>query len=235
MLSKIKKIVNTIVENKKLNEELLWANVFHDSIKNTWADKQSFNIGRWAGNYSFFYVLFRILNDYRPKNILEFGLGESTKMITSYIVSNNEYEKHIVIEQDENWKDVYLDNNILLNHSTIKVMPLIQKVHKGIAYDSYENIEALKVPNFDFYLIDGPFGSKSFSRFDIYTVLKENTLLNDFIILFDDYQRAGERQTVDEVLDLLENKNIKVYTKSYTGIKSVFVIATQKYKYATSF
>jgi hypothetical protein len=235
MLKKLRNIVKTINTNKSLNEELLWANIFHDSIKGTWADKQALNIGRWAGNYSFFYILFRILNDYKPKNVLEFGLGESTKLISKYIASNTVFGKHVIIEQDKNWRDIYLNNNILPENSSIKVMPIIQKTHKGMIYDGYKNIDVLESSNFDFYLIDGPFGSENFSRFDIYTILKENTLSDDFIILFDDYHRLGEKQTVYEVLELLESKNIKVFTKSYTGIKSVFVIATQKYKYATSF
>ncbi|WP_026727805.1 hypothetical protein [Flavobacterium denitrificans] len=237
MIKKIKNVVKAIYASKRLNEELLWANVFHDSIKETWADKIAFNIGRWAGSYAFFYVLFRILNDYKPKNILEFGLGESTKMISKYIVANGEYKKHIVIEQDENWKNIYLNNNsnTLSGNSIIKIMPMIEKTYKGATYKSYNNIESIKDISFDFYLIDGPHGSENFSRFDIFTILKDKSPLDEFIILFDDYERFGEKQTVDEVVKMLESKKIKLFTKSYTGVKSVFIVATEKYKYATSF
>lgn len=235
MIKKIKNVVKAIYASKRLNEELLWANVFHDSIKETWADKVSLNIGRWAGSYSFFYILFRILNDYKPKNILEFGLGESTKMISKYIDSNQEFKKHLVIEQDENWKNVYLKNNTYCESSTIKVMPMVEKTYKDAAYNGYNNIESIKDVSFDFYLIDGPYGSDTFSRFDVFTLLKEKTSADDFIILFDDYNRSGEKQTADEVIEMLEGKKIKVFTKTYTGIKSVFIIATEKYKYATSF
>lgn len=234
MIRKLKNVVKAIYASKSLNEELLWANVFHDSIKETWADKVALNIGRWAGSYPFFYVLFRILNDHKPKKILEFGLGESSKMITKYIDSNNDPKEHVVIEHDENWKNVYFNNNTFPASSTVKIKPLVEKTYKGAIYKSYENIESIKDIPFDFYLIDGPYGSQNFSRFDIFTILKDKTSLDDFIILFDDYHRFGEKQTVEEVIEMLESKKIKLFTKSYAGTKSVFIIATEKYKYATS-
>lgn len=235
MIKKIKNVVKAIYASKSLNEELLWANVFHDSIKETWADKVALNIGRWAGSYTFFYVLFRILNDYKPKKILEFGLGESTKLINKYIDSNKEFKEHIVIEHDENWKNIYLNNNTFSDSSTMKIMSLVERTYKGATYKSYDSIENIKDIPIDFYLIDGPHGSENFSRFDIFTILKDKTPLDDFIILFDDYNRFGEKQTVDEVIEMLKSKEIKLFTKSYTGVKSVFIVATEKYKYATSF
>ncbi|MEZ0130278.1 hypothetical protein AB9T88_11140, partial [Flavobacterium sp. LBUM151] len=65
----IRRIKQLIKENKERqnriiaqNEELLWASVFHDSIRGKKGiEDLSLNIGRWAGNYSFFYVLNRIL------------------------------------------------------------------------------------------------------------------------------------------------------------------------------
>jgi hypothetical protein len=80
----LKKIKNLIQENIKFHKasqaglnELYWANVYHDSIRGKKElENLGLNIGRWAGNYTFFYVLNRILNDYQPKKIIEFGLGK---------------------------------------------------------------------------------------------------------------------------------------------------------------
>jgi len=90
MLNKmIKKIKELIKENRANNnkiylqtKELEWANIFHDSIRGKkHIDDLGLNIGRWAGSYPFFYVLNRILSDYCPSSILEFGLAESSKGI----------------------------------------------------------------------------------------------------------------------------------------------------------
>ena len=59
--------------NRNVNE-LNWANIFHDSIKGcTWLDSENFaiNPGRWAVGYNYFYAVFRVLNEFKPKNILE--------------------------------------------------------------------------------------------------------------------------------------------------------------------
>ena len=76
MINKIKKV---IAENKSSQKEILsylkeieWGLLYNDSIRgNPSLQNLSLKIGRWAGNYSFFYVLNRILSDYKPINILE--------------------------------------------------------------------------------------------------------------------------------------------------------------------
>ena len=58
--------------NRNVNE-LIWANIFHDATKGcAWLDRENFaiNPGRWAVGYNYFYVVFRILNEFKPKNIL---------------------------------------------------------------------------------------------------------------------------------------------------------------------
>ncbi|MBR1714927.1 MAG: hypothetical protein IJ717_08305 [Treponema sp.] len=68
--------------------EAVWANVFHDSISGEGfiKDKQFFP-GRWAVGYPALYVIFRVLQNFRPKRILELGLGQSTRIIGQYAQS----------------------------------------------------------------------------------------------------------------------------------------------------
>jgi len=91
------------------NKEIIWSQIFHDSIRNKTSLKNlPLNIGRWAGNYSLFYVLFRILNDFKPKKILELGLGESSKFISVFIQNYLNDSIHLIIEQDESWKNNFV-------------------------------------------------------------------------------------------------------------------------------
>ena len=90
-------------------KEIEWAHNYHDSIRGiSFIETLNLNIGRWAGNYAFFYVLNRILNDYKPKKIIEFGLGESSKFISKYIEFSLKDTKHTIIEQSEEWKDAFV-------------------------------------------------------------------------------------------------------------------------------
>ena len=89
-------------------KELHWAHIYHDSIRGkVWLENQPLNIGRWAGNYAFFYLLNRILSDVKPKSILEFGLGESTKFISCFLKNELTETKHIVVENDKKWIEFF--------------------------------------------------------------------------------------------------------------------------------
>lgn len=239
MINRIKQLIKeNKARQKKIiaqNEELIWASVYHDSIRGKKAiENLPLNIGRWAGNYSFFYVLNRILSDYQPKRILEFGLGESSKFVSSYLDHYLLDSEHLIIEQDQNWKFIFEDKFELSNRSNIKVLPLKTKTYKGFDYNGYENIEEVVNSKFDLYIIDGPFGSTNYSRFDVYTLAEKLTEKDEFIIIIDDYHRDGEKETASELIKMFEEKEINVFTTNYGGLKSVKVIGSGKYKYITS-
>jgi len=240
MIKKIKSIIHeSRVNQKKIllqSQELEWAHVYHDSIRGKqWLENLPLNIGRWAGNYSFFYVLNRILNDFKPKAILEMGLGESTKFISTYLDNYLVDSNHLVIEQDENWKNIFKENFKLSNRTEIVVCPLEKAIIKGFETNTYHNFEQAVTEIFDLYIIDGPFGSSHYSRYDIMKLANNFEPENQFIIVMDDYNRQGEKETIADLLSLLKSKNINVFHNSYIGNKSVIVIATEKYKYSTSF
>jgi hypothetical protein len=112
----------------KYYKELEWANIYHDSIRGKeWLTNLSLNVGRWAGNYSFFYVLNRILNDCRPKEILEFGLGESSKFVSVYLDNYLLESNHYIIEQDRKWKHNFTERYKLSLRSSIDIFPLKKK------------------------------------------------------------------------------------------------------------
>lgn len=239
MIKRIKKLIadNKIRQQKIIsqNDELIWASVFHDSIKGIkGVENLPLNVGRWAGNYPFFYVLNRILKEYQPKKILEFGLGESSKFISTYLQHHLLESEHIIIEHDEKWKLNFQTNFVLSSRSIVHELPLIKKNYKEFEYNGYENIENTISNKFDLYIVDGPFGSPNYSRFDIVALAEILSDQDDFILIMDDYNRNGEKQTVEELLSLLKSKKINIYTAKYSGVKSLFLIATEKYKYVTS-
>lgn len=239
MISRIKQLVKDNKERQQKiiaqNEELLWASIYHDSIRGK-KELQNLplNIGRWAGSYSFFYILNRILSDYQPKKILEFGLGESSKFVSTFLDNYLLDADHLIIEQDSNWKLIFEKNFKLSPRSSIKVLPLLTKKYKEFEYNGYTDIEISINSRFDLYIIDGPFGSKNYSRFDIFTIAEKLSEQDDFIIIIDDYNRSGEQETTKELLIMFKSKNITVHSAVYKGLKSVKVIGTEKYKYITS-
>lgn len=239
----VQKIIDLIRENRRnqkkivaYSRELNWADVYHDSIRGkSWLENLPLNVGRWAGNYAFFYVMNRVLTDFKPKTILEMGLGESTKFISTFIQNELPDTKHVVLEHDVEWKNFYIQNNRLYPQTEVKICSL-EKVeiegHTTNIYNDFTNTISFK---FDLYIIDGPLGSKHFSRYDLLKIGHSFKQGDEFIVLVDDFERNGEKESVNKFLAIMENKGMKVYTTVYYSLKNILVISTEKYKHTRSF
>jgi hypothetical protein len=238
----IKKIKRLILEDKafqinqiNLLKEVEWAHIYHDSIRGKpWLEDLPLNIGRWSGNYAFFYVLNRILSDYKPRSIFEMGLGESSKFVSRYLDFYLKDSFHTIIEQDEDWKEFFNSNFTLSEKSKIEIYELDKINIRGFDVNIYKGFENRKTHYYDLYIVDGPFGSPRFSRYDIISIVNKMKWKDEFIIILDDYNRLGERDTAKELVQILESKNIRTYKAVYQGNKSLMVIGTEKYKYVAS-
>jgi hypothetical protein len=239
LIKKAKGILNESRNNKKKQleqlEELEWAHIYKETIRGRrWLEDLGISPGRWAGNYSFFYVLTRILIDYKPKKIIEFGLGESSKLISTFLENQLVSSKHLIVEQSTEWIEKFNYRFSLSQKTEIIHLPMIERNVKQFSVNSYANIENKINELFDLYIVDGPFGSDRYSRYDI-CLLADNFKLNDeFIIIIDDFHRQGEKETAMELINKLNKKGIKTYMGLYSGNKAQIIIVTEKYKYATS-
>ncbi|MCO6500407.1 MAG: hypothetical protein J5I47_08540 [Vicingus serpentipes] len=246
MINKLKKYFKSLkIEQQQLSEEIdalkkqtqeiEWAHIYHDSIRGKkWLEELPLNIGRWACNYSFFYVLNRVLNDYKPSKILELGLGESTKVISSYLDNELKSSTHLVIEQNQDWANLFEENFKLSDRSTISICPIEIQTINSYQVRAYKDFKNKVENNYDLYIVDGPHGSDRYSRYDIVQLIKNVSSNEEFIILFDDTDRKGEDETCTTIAAILEEKKIPHYIEKYGGIKSSTIIATEKYKYSTS-
>lgn len=230
-----KKIDSKLFEIEKQGRELEWAHIYRDSIRGKkWLEELPLNVGRWAGNYSFFYVLNRILMDFKPKYILDLGLGESSKFISTYLDNYLFDTKHVIVEQNEEWINVFQKKVLLSRRSNIVYCPVKEIEIKGFVSNAYEKFDENIESKFDLYIVDGPFGSDRYSRYDILSLIERFDYSDEFIILFDDTNRQGEKDTLKDILQTLIDKKINVFVGNYIGNKTNTVIATQKYKFATS-
>ncbi len=232
LIMKIKEIVN---RNFMQNKELEWAHVYHDSIRGkSWLESLPLNVGRWAGSYAFFYILNRILAEHRPASVLEMGLGESSKFVSTFLERELHDSKHVVIEQSPEWRDAFRERFKLSDRSEVAICELTQKDVKGHSSNCYADIEAFAEEKFDLYLVDGPFGSPRYSRYDMVRLANNFQPGDEFIMIVDDYQRPGEFESAQDLLAMLKQKSIKTYQGVYEGNATVLVIATEQYKHAAT-
>ena len=223
-----------------INNELKYAFVFNDTIKNSeWLKERNFSLVNSAANYSFMYSLYRILNDAQPKNILEMGLGQTTKLTSQYAKYFND-AKLTVLESDETWIENFSKN--------LEISENIQILNLDVETFEYNNtlnlrfIDISKIvedEKYDLIIIDGPRGFivkdgknelLDYSRSNIWQMIPSN-LADDFIIIIDDYERKGERNTMDKTKELLKENDIDIFSYTSKGLKTQHAIFSEKYRF----
>jgi predicted O-methyltransferase YrrM len=214
--------------------EISWGQVFDFATRDSeWFQRQQLNPGRWAIGFPAFYVLFRILNDVKPKNILEFGLGESSKMTLQYR-AHQKNAQLTIIEQNETWSKLFIQKHPSAE-AHIKILPVVQCDVKGHAVNVYDElIPLLKGNKYDLIFIDGPIGSPAYSRYQFADIIEHNLLADDFVMILDDANRPGEKQTLDDAMKLLQDKGIDFRHAVYSGEKDVFLICSPGLEFLTT-
>lgn len=239
MLNKLKELIKENRRNQKkiinYSRELNWANIYHDSIRGKkWLQTLPLNVGRWAGNYGLFYVLNRVLSDYKPLSILELGLGESTKFISTFLENELYTSTHLVVEEDDNWKRLFLSKNKLSERTNILLCPVEKKYFLNIETNIYSELHSYLSLKYELYVIDGPKGSSGLSRFDMVILAENLEPEDDFLFIIDDYERGGEQKSVDKLLSILKNKDIEIYTTVFYSLKQFILIGSKKYIHTRS-
>ncbi len=221
----------------KVEREILWAHIFNNTIQNSaWLTEASFSPGRWAMGYPELYVLYRILDEAKPKSILELGLGQSTKMIAQYVKEDCDV-RHYVVEHDRNWIEFYKNKNTVPANTQI--------IHLEREYISYKDEKQVRVfadfkktfsdKTFDFIVIDAPLGSdmKHYSRIDILTILPQ-CLKENFVIVLDDAERSGEMNTIKEIDRVLKESQIGFKRSFYYGEKKICIWTALEWSFLCS-
>lgn len=232
------KYMELIIQNQNMisnqNQELIFAHVFHDTIKGSeWLPSDfAFSPGRGALGYPALYVLYRILNEFHPQKILEMGMGQSTKMIGLY---NHKYTncRHQVVEHDSDWITFFTNHFKMPESTEVVELPiedtLLQIEEHASNVTVYQGFyERFMDHKYDFICIDGPYGFRSpdYSRVDIISILPD-CLESSFVIMLDDCQRNGEYRTYELISDLLKENGIVHSRNIYNGEKGTGLIVSE--------
>lgn len=213
--------------------ELLMAQKYHDTIYDyEWLKYKGISPGGWAIDYAFCYTLARTLNAMKPHRILECGLGQSSRLIHQY--ASYYKTEALTFEHDEKWIEFL--NNEAGNHYPITVckLELTKTEYKGqetLTYKDYKEVIGDK--KYDLLVVDGPFGSSHYSRSQAID-LCQNNLSDNFCVIIDDTERAGERETVEEIKNILKLNNIDFSSMDYSTIKTHTLICSKKLSFLTS-
>ncbi len=233
----IKIITSYVATTRAVTKEILWSEIFNNTITDSqWLKDKRFSPGRWGVGYQYLYAVYRILNEAKPKTILELGLGQSTKMLAQYVLANSATE-HLIIEHDKSWIEFFTNEFDLPENSNIVQLELENSKFKEddevLSYKDF--VKRLENKKFDFISIDAPFGgnAKIYARVDVLKILPQ-CLSENFIIVIDDYNRKGEKNMVVEMEQILQENSIKYNKGVYAGEKECLVIVSPNNKFLIS-
>lgn len=214
-------------------KELNWANVFHDTIKkSTWLKNKSFSPGRWAVGYGFLYVMYRVLNEIKPKCILDLGLGETSRMISQYAV-HYKGVRHLVLESDEEWVEFFKKRHHLPPTTEIRLCPYEMKAYNKVSVRSFSGfMEAIGENIFDFVVIDAPLtrAMTTYARVDFLEALSTNFSQEKGILMLDDTQFGVIQNTRNLFLERLT----EFEHAEYVGEKRFSILCPQSMKWLTT-
>lgn len=204
-------------------KELNFADLLHDTtIESGWLHDKSFSLHGWAANYSFIYMLYRILDNAKPQNILEMGMGQTSRLTSQYAAYCNPNATLDIIENDAGWIATYQPQLAQSEHT---------KVHqRDLEFFTYDKVECRKYKDlneivgntkYDLIIIDGPWGAEqNLPRSNILDLIKNHNLADDFIVIFDDAERKGEHNTSAQAIKLLQEQNVEHFVFQRFGIKT---------------
>lgn len=224
-------------EGMRYASEAVWAEVFNNAISGSaWLKNTAFSPGRWAVGYPELYVMYRVLNEARPKRILELGLGQSTRMIAQYAAVHKDVE-HTVVENDAEWIE-FFKNDFAMSECT----KIVQLETEMLPYKDADAVrvfkgfrEAFAGQKFDFIFIDAPLASDmtQYARIDVLRMLPE-CLSDDFVVMLDDAERSGETHTTAEMEKCIQENAIPYKKGRYCGKKDTILISAEHMSFLTS-
>lgn len=146
-------------ETNRTTKEILWRNIFIDTVNGyDWYKKKSLSLGRWAIGYNYAYVLVRVLEAIHPKEILECGLGQSSKIINDYVETYSEV-LYDIVEHDPEWIDFFCTENQISSKVKINRSDMIEKQYLGASLYVYKDFgKIVEGKKYTFISIDGPWG-----------------------------------------------------------------------------
>jgi hypothetical protein len=174
-----------------------------------------------AANASLLYLLFRLVGDFPELDILELGAGQSTLLLDA-LNRAGRARSVLTLEHDPAWSQSVAGR---VGHE-VRLAPLRDEVVLGVATQTYAVSLAAR---YSCVIVDAPPGAPRHSRWGSLQLLQQN-LAAEFVVIFDDAERPGERDTVNKFLELhpeaghvflhAAKSQCVVFTKGFAGVRS---------------
>ena len=222
--------------SKKYLLETYYAECFRIAISGSpWLLRQSFMPTGWALDFLGLYHCFRILEKMQPSKIVEFGVGESTKLFAQY-ADYHECVQFYTFEHNKIWLDFFCqsfpnkDNNYVIVERPLETISF--RGTQTLRYSG--SIGEYTGDNIEFVLLDGPHGSRyKYSRTQILDLVPDYLNKDKFCIVIHDYHRAGEKNTAKVIMEKLDTAKIAYKTQDYFAVCGIRIIVSDSLGFLT--
>lgn len=186
-----------------------------------------------AASHSLMYFIARVMNELDVRNIVELGAGQTTVLLDRMKRATGRDCMIHTIEHDASWVELIRPS---IEHS-IRHAPLRAAVADGVPISFYDADSGIISRDVDLAIIDGPPASRMEernSRLGAFDLLKDN-LATDFIVVIDDWERAGEMRLASLFESHFTNRKIDYATNTLRANKSQAVFAAGRFRQAAFF
>ena len=222
---------------QKDTEDISWRDKYLDVAGDMdWLHKKSARRGGFGEvDYNFLYPLCSILDEYHPRNILEFEFDQASKITAQY--SSSHKAIHTILANNRDRVEHFMrcwevpwDYTEIHGSSLIKTT---RNSHTGVVYQNFSEIAKNK--QYDLILL------KCFSAEDVYIhmdilsalpgILREN-----FMILMDHVEDECGNMVFFEMMDILKRNGIGFLGKDFPGKnRLVSALVSESWKYMAEF
>jgi hypothetical protein len=203
--------------------EAIYRDLFLRELGRLGEEDRFFPVGG-AANYSLLYLILRIGTEFQPESVLDVGAGQSS-LLWSMLHRRGLVGDVLTLENDADWGariGAQVDHRVL-------VTPLQQLSVAGRSTMTYEWDAAFQDRSFDVIVCDGPRGVRRHSRCGILSVLEGRRLRDDFALILDDAERAGEQDTIGAIHKRLQADGVPYAANVVRAAKTQMIFAGGRY------
>lgn len=170
-----------------------------------WVPRRLYPAGGAAGPL-LLYCLIRALEELPIQRVLELGAGQSTKLLDAW--SRSRKGRFVTFEQDADWAARIAGECDSSSGSVLHLplVPISTPAGPGHWY-APPPAGALPEEGFDLLLVDGPVGTRRFSRYGIVEHIPE-WLGEEWGILWDDLDRVGDLESFAALIERLRAAHV---------------------------
>jgi hypothetical protein len=196
-----------------------------------------------AGTPSLQLQLLKVLSYQQPKNILELGSGQTSRVLSAYAKSKSDSQV-ITLEQNAWWVEKFSPEIVHSRHQYLHTQLVtreitIKSTGMKLSCTGYEIPDQVQKIKFDFILVDGPDDGLPGTVFSPYAragILwyTPQLLADKFIVIFDDAESYKYQMTIEAFKQELSSHGLPFASFRISGVKDQEIVCSPDWKFLRS-